>query len=71
MLADLERTKRIVTDPSTDFFGPIAHAPGYTVLREVLLVADHNSHHVGELAIMRQIEDLWPAGRKYLTGRAD
>jgi hypothetical protein len=71
VLADLEKLKRIVIDPSTDFFGPIPHAPDYTVFRELLLVADHNSHHVGELAIMRQIEDLWPAGKKYLTGRAD
>jgi hypothetical protein len=71
VLADLERVKHIVIDPMTDFFGPIPHATGYMIFREVLLVADHNSHHVGELAIMRQIEDLWPRGKKYLTGRPD
>jgi hypothetical protein len=71
VLADLERLKRIAADPATEFFAPLPHAPGYTIFRELLLAADHNSHHVGELAIMRQIEDLWPAGRKYLTGRPD
>ncbi len=69
VLADLERLKRLVTELSTDFFGPIPHAPGYTIFREVLLAADHNSHHTGELAIMRQIENLWPRGREYLTGK--
>lgn len=70
VLADLERVKAIVIDPATDFFSPLPHAPGYTVFREVLLVADHNAHHVGELAVMRQIEGLWPKGREYLTGKA-
>jgi len=71
VLADLEKLKGIASDPATDFFGPIAHAPDYTILRELLLAADHTSHHVGEFAMMRQIEDLWPAGRKYLTGKPD
>jgi DinB superfamily len=71
VIADLEKVKHIVSDPSTEFFMPIAHAAGYTVFREILLMADHNSHHVGELAIMRQIEDLWPEDRRYLTGGAD
>ena len=35
VLADLDKLKKIVSDPSTDFFGPIPHAPGYTVFREV------------------------------------
>jgi hypothetical protein len=68
VLEDLERAKGLVVNPSTDFFKPIPHAPGYTIFRELLLIADHNSHHVGELAIMRQIEDLWPRGGEYLTG---
>jgi leucyl aminopeptidase (aminopeptidase T) len=33
-----------------------------------LLAADHNAYHLGELAIVRQVLDLWPAGGKYLTG---
>jgi hypothetical protein len=69
VLDDLEAVKALVREPKTGLFDPIPHAPGYTVFREVLLVADHNAHHVGELAILRQVAGLWPRGREYLTGR--
>jgi hypothetical protein len=34
---------------------------GQTLLREALLIADHNAYHVGELAILRQVMGAWPA----------
>lgn len=71
VLADLEALQEIVRDQKTDLFAPLPHAPGYTVLREVVLAADHNAYHIGELAIMRQVMGIWPAGREYLTGEAD
>jgi hypothetical protein len=61
---DMDEIKSIVTDPKTDFYAPIPHGyGGHTILREVLLVADHNAYHVGELGLMRQILDAWPKGR--------
>ncbi|MBJ6726300.1 DinB family protein [Geomesophilobacter sediminis] len=69
--ADLEALKKMVHDPGVDLFAPIPHAPGYTVFREVLVAACHNSYHIGEIALMRQVLDLWPEGKKYLTGRPD
>ncbi len=66
--ADREALEKIVADPQTDILAPIPHAVGYTIFREILTVADHNSYHLGELAMIRQVLDLWPAGRKYLTG---
>jgi hypothetical protein len=69
--SDLEALKGIVIDPATDFFAPIPHARDYTIFREIILAADHNAYHIGELAIMRQVMDIWPAGNKYLTGRPD
>ena len=57
--ADLEAIKQIVLDPQTDLMAELAHAPGYTVLREVLLAADHNVHHLGEFAILRQVMGTW------------
>jgi hypothetical protein len=69
--ADLEALKEIVRDPKVDLFAEIPHAPGYTVFREILLAADHIAYHIGELAMMRQVMDNWPAGRKYLTGKPD
>jgi len=71
VLTDLEALKDMVRDPKTDLFGPISHAPRYTVFREIVLAADHNAYHVGELAILRQVMDIWPADRLYLTGRPD
>jgi hypothetical protein len=66
--ADRQALEKIVADPHTDLLAPIPHAAGYTIFREILTVADHNSYHLGELAMIRQVLDLWPDGRKYLTG---
>jgi len=30
-----------------------------TALHEILLIIDHNSYHIGELAILRQVENIW------------
>ena len=68
VLADLAALRRLVEDPETKLFAPLPHAPEYTVFREVLVAADHNAYHVGELALMRQVSGLWPANRPYLTG---
>ncbi len=69
--ADLEALKEIVRDDKTDLFAPISHAPDYNIFREIVLAADHNAYHVGEIAIMRQVMNIWPAGNKYLTGKPD
>ena len=52
-LADLEAMQEYVSDPNTDLFTPIAHGDGQTVLREALIVADHNSYHLGQLMLIR------------------
>lgn len=61
--ADLQTLQEMVRDPHTNFTAPIAHAPDYTIFREILLVADHNAYHIGELAILRQVMNLWPTER--------
>jgi uncharacterized damage-inducible protein DinB len=55
-LADMEK---LVRDPSKDLFAPIAHGQGQTLLREALLVADHNSYHVGQLILLRRALGAW------------
>ncbi len=62
--SDLEELKRLATDPSIDLNAPIPHGQGQTVLRELLLVADHNAYHLGEFAILRQVMGSWPAGHE-------
>jgi hypothetical protein len=57
--ADLQTLQTIVADPATDLYAPLPHAPGYTILREILVVADHNAYHTGEFAILRQVMETW------------
>ena len=54
-LADLGAMKKLVTDPKTDLFANIPHGEGQTILREALLVADHNAYHLGQLILVRRI----------------
>ena len=62
--SDLQALQTIVADPATDLYEPIPHGyDGHTILREILIVADHNAYHVGELAILRQVMGTWPKGR--------
>ena len=56
---DLAEMERLVTDPSNDLFAPIPHGQGQTLLREALLVADHNSYHVGQLILLRRVLGAW------------
>lgn len=58
--ADLRAMAEIVADPATDLYADLPHAPGYSILREVLVLADHNAYHIGELAILRQVMGAWP-----------
>jgi DinB superfamily len=59
--SDTGRLVSLVEDPTTDLCAPLTHAAGYNILREILLVADHNAYHIGEFAILRQVMGAWPA----------
>ena len=61
--ADLQAFKRMVTDESTDLYAGLPHAPQHNILREVLVLADHNAYHIGELAVLRQVMGAWPSNR--------
>jgi hypothetical protein len=54
--ADLAAMCALVADP----FAPIPHGDGQTVLREALLVADHNAYHLGQLVVVRRLLGCWP-----------
>jgi DinB superfamily len=59
---DLEAIVAIVADEGTDLFSTVPSNREHTILREALIVADHNAYHIGELGILRQIENAWGAG---------
>jgi len=58
--ADLQAMEQLVTDPATDLFTPLAHGDGQTILREALVLADHNAYHIGELVLLRRLLNAWP-----------
>jgi hypothetical protein len=49
-----------IGDPKTDLFTPLPHGTGQTVLREALLLADHNSYHLGQFVLLRRLLGVWP-----------
>ena len=53
-LSDLQDMQKLVKDPQTDLTAEIPHGRGQTFLREVLLTADHNAYHLGELYALCQ-----------------
>jgi hypothetical protein len=57
--ADLRAMQDLVADPATDLFRPIPHGEGQTILREALLVADHNAYHLGQLVVVRRLLGAW------------
>ena len=61
--ADLQAIADLVADPSTDLYARIPHGSGQTILREALLVADHNAYHLGQLVLLRRLLDIWLEGK--------
>lgn len=56
---DLQAMKDLVADPKTDLFAKIPWGDGQTILREAMLVADHNAYHVGQIVTVRQGLGAW------------
>ena len=59
--ADLKAMMDLVSNPATDLFAPIRRRQGETILREALLVADHNAYHLGQLVTVRRLLGAWPS----------
>jgi hypothetical protein len=59
--ADLAAMRDLVNDPATDLLKPIPHGEGQTLLREALLVADHNAYHLGQFVVVRRALGAWKA----------
>jgi hypothetical protein len=56
---DRRAMERLVANPKTDLYAPIPWGDGQTILREALLVADHNAYHVGQLIVVRRLLGAW------------
>lgn len=53
--ADLKQMEELVADQAVDLFAKIPHGKGQTILREALLIADHNAYHLGALLVMSRL----------------
>ena len=57
---DLAQMIHLVENPRTDLYTKISHGQGQTVLRQALVLADHNSYHIGQLVDLRRALGAWP-----------
>ena len=57
--ADLKAMAKLVADKKTDLYARIPHGSGQTILREALLIADHNSYHLGQIVVLRRLLGAW------------
>jgi DinB superfamily len=57
---DLQEMVKLVKNPKTDLCSPIPHGDGQTILREALVLADHNAYHLGQLVDLRRALGAWP-----------
>jgi hypothetical protein len=57
---DLKTMQELVANPKTDLYARIPWGDGQTILREALLIADHNAYHLGQFVDLRRIVGCWP-----------
>jgi hypothetical protein len=58
--ANLQAMQDLVNEPAVDLMAQIPHGqPGHTILREALLLADHNAYHLGQLVVVRRALGAW------------
>ncbi|HEX4961698.1 MAG TPA: DinB family protein [Thermoanaerobaculia bacterium] len=56
---DRKAMEDLVTDPETDLYAKIPWGDGQTILREAMLIADHNAYHLGQIVSLRQVLGAW------------
>ncbi|WP_162053256.1 DinB family protein [Pontibacter pamirensis] len=56
---DLEGMVNLIKDPANDLFEPFAHGNGQNLLREAMLVAEHNAYHLGEIVVLKRLIGDW------------
>jgi hypothetical protein len=59
--ADLKEMEELVKNSKTDLFAKIPWGDGQTILREALLVADHNAYHLAQIVDVRRLLGAWAA----------
>ena len=55
VLGDLRSMRDLVSREPTDLFAAIPHGDGQTILREAMLIADHNAYHLGQILLLKRM----------------
>ena len=53
--ADLKELTDLASSSSRDLLIPLPNSDGQTILRKLFMAADHNSYHLGQLFLLRQL----------------
>lgn len=56
---DREAFEKLISKPDADLYKPFRWGDGQNLLREALLIADHNAYHIGELILLRRLLGIW------------
>lgn len=64
-LRDREALAAMVEDEGNNLLMPAPSHAAHTLLREVLIVIDHNAYHIGELGGLRQVTGAWGPGHEH------
>ena len=56
---DREAMIKLVSNPKTDLYAPIPQGTGQNILREALLIAEHNAYHLGQLVLLQRLLGAW------------
>jgi len=49
----------VIADPARDLFKPFPWGNGQNLLREAMVLIDHNAYHVGEMVTVRRVLGIW------------
>ena len=52
---DLEVMSKIILDDSMDLFSPLPNGNGQNLMREAMVIGNHNSYHIGQLIDIRML----------------
>ena len=56
---DQQRFFALLHDEEKDLFSPLPWGSGQNIVREAMLIADHNSYHLAEIIVARRLLGIW------------
>lgn len=57
--ADQKRFAALLEDENNDLLAPLSWGSGQSLLREAMLIADHNAYHTAEIVVARRLLNSW------------